>query len=530
MKILICDDDISVINVIEKQIDWTSLDIDTILRAYNGTVAKEIIEAERPNLILCDIEMPQSDGISVLKYVYNSGIPTEFMFLTCYESFEYAREAVRYGAKNYLTKPLDLKELYEALQTMVASAWKKTAEANRDAESKNREAASTNQVLSSLKDGICGTDEKKINEVLEQEHFPYRAESLWRILCLSADMTKGLDSGWDKGMMRYGLRSIAQEEIADRSDFSYLLVDSGEKLEYLLQFVPAEKYTENELESRCRRFIRVCEKQMNVSPVCLIGDVIRLSQTAEIYPRIRRRAKKLHLSYGKVFLLRDTDTQNAEDAMEVSADTSLDEKTILQYLKLQQKEKFVESVDKSVQAIIKKGKNTEQKLDQMHQDLLQTFYSCLRDNHIQAHVLFQDETLRELDENAERTGEDMISFASYLFEKSSEALHVFDESSDVIGSVKKYISEHFKEDIDRNGIASVAFITPNYLSKRFRIEIGMSLREYINQLRIEEAKRLLLSTNLSVSDIAVEVGYDNISYFSTVFRKLCGVSPVDWRG
>lgn len=170
MKILICDDDISVINVIEKQIDWTSLDIDTILRAYNGTVAKEIIEAERPNLILCDIEMPQSDGISVLKYVYNSGIPTEFMFLTCYESFEYAREAVRYGAKNYLTKPLDLKELYEALQTMVASAWKKTAEANRDAESKNREAASTNQVLSSLKDGICGTDEKKINEVLEHRN------------------------------------------------------------------------------------------------------------------------------------------------------------------------------------------------------------------------------------------------------------------------------------------------------------------------------------------------------------------------
>ena len=52
MKILICDDDISVINVIEKQIDWTSLDIDTILRAYNGTVAKEIIEAERIDLVI----------------------------------------------------------------------------------------------------------------------------------------------------------------------------------------------------------------------------------------------------------------------------------------------------------------------------------------------------------------------------------------------------------------------------------------------------------------------------------------------
>ena len=57
----------------------------------------------------------------------------------------------------------------------------------------------------------------------------------------------------------------------------------------------------------------------------------------------------------------------------------------------------------------------------------------------------------------------------------------------------------------------------------------MNLREYINQLRIEEAKRLLLSTSMSISEIASYVGYFNISYFSTVFHKLVGVSPFDWR-
>ena len=59
--------------------------------------------------------------------------------------------------------------------------------------------------------------------------------------------------------------------------------------------------------------------------------------------------------------------------------------------------------------------------------------------------------------------------------------------------------------------------------------MNMNLREYINQLRIEESKRLLLSTDLSVSEIATQVGYCNISYFSTVFHKLMGVGPFEWR-
>ena len=52
---------------------------------------------------------------------------------------------------------------------------------------------------------------------------------------------------------------------------------------------------------------------------------------------------------------------------------------------------------------------------------------------------------------------------------------------------------------------------------------------YYNSLKIKEAKRLLLSTNDAVSEIASKVGYANISYFSTVFRKQCGMSPIDWR-
>ena len=103
------------------------------------------------------------------------------------------------------------------------------------------------------------------------------------------------------------------------------------------------------------------------------------------------------------------------------------------------------------------------------------------------------------------------------------------DSENIIIRAKKFLDDNYRENIDRDDVAEVAFVTPNYLSKLFRNNMGMNLREYINQLRIEESKRLLLSTNMSVSEIASYVGYYNISYFSTVFHKLVGVSPAEWR-
>ena len=89
----------------------------------------------------------------------------------------------------------------------------------------------------------------------------------------------------------------------------------------------------------------------------------------------------------------------------------------------------------------------------------------------------------------------------------------------MISKVKRYITVHYRENIDRDIVASIAFVTPNYLSKRFRSEVGMNMREYINQLRIREAKRLLLSTDFSISKIASDIGFDNISYFLPFFAS-----------
>ena len=146
-----------------------------------------------------------------------------------------------------------------------------------------------------------------------------------------------------------------------------------------------------------------------------------------------------------------------------------------------------------------------------------------------ANSIFMNERVMEADQRSADSKNNMIAYADVLFAiQQNEVQDVLDSES-IIVRAKKYIDENFRENIDRNDVAAVTFVTPNYLSKLFKNSMNMNLREYINQLRIEEAKRLLLSTSLSVSEIASNVGYYNISYFSTVFHKIVGVSPYDWR-
>ena len=111
MKLLICDDDISTVGVLEHQIPWPSLGISRILQAYNGEAAIQIAVTEKPELIICDIGMPRKNGLDVLKYIRQQGLDSEFCFLTCYDDFACAKEAIRYGVSAYLTKPFELGEV-----------------------------------------------------------------------------------------------------------------------------------------------------------------------------------------------------------------------------------------------------------------------------------------------------------------------------------------------------------------------------------------------------------------------------------
>lgn len=524
MKLLVCDDDISTIDVIQSQLNCQELGIESILRAYNGEAAKEIIKRERPELILCDIGMPICDGIEVLKFIYDNNFYAEFAFLTCYEEFEYARKAVLYGATDYLTKPVDFDELNETLHRMIAAV-KEHRHTFENLEDPAIADARINNILRQIHDGFYGTNRKRINQVIQKNHVTaFNADTSYRLIYIAGDITEAIKDGWEREMLAYSFSRLSEEAITDYVGSVSTVVNVGEKYIYTTTFVRADKLSENECAQRARQFSRLCSLNLSITPVCLIGDENPLFKTADCIAILRTQMKKILLQAGSIYFLRDV--QNITE----SGISIIDEIQILRLIKQQDKPAYLDLVASVLDKIVYSHKDNSSMMTMLHQELLQVFYGCLRDNGLPIRTLFQSEQLRTLDQNAERSVSDMMNFASTLYDVTITELTRASEDTDMIGAVKRYILEHYREDIDRNDVAAVAYITPNYLSKRFRSEMGMSLREYINQLRIEDAKRLLLSTNATISEVASEVGYDNISYFSTVFRKMCGMSPIEWCG
>ena len=91
----------------------------------------------------------------------------------------------------------------------------------------------------------------------------------------------------------------------------------------------------------------------------------------------------------------------------------------------------------------------------------------------------------------------------------------------------EYIHEHFAEDITLSDLAEKVFISRNYLSHIFKKAIGESFNNYLTKVRMEKAKRMILEGKYLIYEIAERVGYKNIPYFSTLFKKTTGFNPTE---
>lgn len=102
-------------------------------------------------------------------------------------------------------------------------------------------------------------------------------------------------------------------------------------------------------------------------------------------------------------------------------------------------------------------------------------------------------------------------------------------TEDAIGKVKQYIDEHFCENITRDTLGEIVYLSSGYLAASFKKQMGISLGNYIIERRIEKAKELLAEGEFTVSEVAFAVGYDNFAYFSRLFKSKTGVMPKEYK-
>lgn len=209
----------------------------------------------------------------------------------------------------------------------------------------------------------------------------------------------------------------------------------------------------------------------------------------------------------------------------------LDEDYILQCLNKGSRVSTLEYLQKTLQHV-RQTMHSVEGFRNFQVELTQLVSKYLHDKKENMNSVIRDPIYLKLDMNAVKSEFSMVQWMSWLMNK------VFDLTQEerkektekkITDQVIDYIREHYTEDINRNTLSERFHFSPEYIGKMFRKDTGTSLNDYINSLRVEKAKHLLENTNTKVIDIALEVGFDTLPYFSSVFKKYTGVSPAEFR-
>ena len=170
-------------------------------------------------------------------------------------------------------------------------------------------------------------------------------------------------------------------------------------------------------------------------------------------------------------------------------------------------------------------------LKQGARELITVFSRAAIDSGADARSIFGEKQALEHRFAGITTTHDLSAFLAMAFDRFVS--YVFDFSafrhSNALHQITAYVRSHYAERLTLTGLAHHVWLSPSYLSAVFSQEMGMSLTAYVQTVRVERSKELLLTTHRSVADIAAATGFADQSYFTKVFAKATGMSPTQYR-
>ena len=162
------------------------------------------------------------------------------------------------------------------------------------------------------------------------------------------------------------------------------------------------------------------------------------------------------------------------------------------------------------------------KLDIKEQIIIEQILSCMIKENSQQNLWYDDYMKALLVE--------LLIFLSRCFSKEHlELQNDYANTNQKILNVISYINEFYMNDISLSSISKAFYVSPEYLARIFKKATGITCIEYINNVRIKEACKLLAKSNMKITEIFERVGFNNLAYFEKVFKKICGCTASDYR-
>ncbi|MCY9663477.1 response regulator [Paenibacillus alginolyticus] len=494
-KVIFADDEPFALEGIRLMVEWEELGFEIVGMFENGEEALACIEACKPDLVVTDIRMPVIDGLELIERVQKAGSDPVFIILSGYNDFEYARSALRYGVKHYLLKPALDREWDAIIQLVIQELQHREQQKVRNDLVANRLVPT--MLAQILRGEISATDEN-VGEILNP-------------LVLG-------DQGWR--YIHFEWLSGTEQELDARylqSQKVYPIDLFGNQEGLVMPSVPdIKEWAQHVYEDLRQRGIECC---LSIGP-----RVDSLRHIADSYAGALEASVHhfFHVSGGPLDYETIHHRQISYDLNAVSivddihiAIEALQEKRVCELIKqmfvmLSANKTAREVVHLLVIRIVLKSAAVIREMG-IDSEALPRVRDFLRREH---------RSLKEVEESLQ------VYMQQYL---SQLKQHKDKFSGHPLRVIERYIQEHYRETLTIKDIGERFFMNPVYLGQAFMKRCGVGIIEYIHDLRIHEAKRMLCESDETIRVIAEQIGYANYHHFLKEFEKRVSDKPAVYR-
>ena len=525
-KVLIVDDNLNDRNGLAELIEWHEMGIDEIFLAKNGKEGLEKALEFKPTLIISDVVMPIMDGLEMAEHIIEQMPNMKFIFMSCYDEADYIRKTLDYDSYGYLLKPINIEKLKETISRILNT---------------KRSEAETNEALADLRLKVEKNKEHvreivvqdivygNMNEenLLQLEDLQLNVRCKYTIIVINLDSDLNNDAGISC-MVLYALKTYIDSVVPDYMR-AHSFLQSKTSMVLIVYFdkeLGDNEITEQFLGLMTQIKDYANDKLKSNAIICLGELGSSLMDASNIYNNIEYAVRKNIYEMNNAIILAE-DENNKKEIIDYDIFTLKNE--IIGLFENEDIGKLEEFIC---------GYYEDRIYNKSY--LRQTTFILVSVLQI---VLFdRNESFVNVFGSDCMVWDKMASFDTILdikqwvlnvfvgaYQYLNERKTGIDKKVQIVNEIKHIIDTEYGKLDNVGQITDRLYLSSGYANRIFKKHEGLTIFEYLVNVRMEKAKDMLKNTDKKVQDIANEIGYSSRAYFTSLFYEYTGKTPSNYR-
>lgn len=537
-KVMIIDDEPIIRKGLKNIINWKQYDCEICAEAADGVEGAELIKSHCPDIVFTDIKMPEVDGLSMIKEIKDTVADSKIIILTGYRDFDYAQEAIKLGAFDFILKPSKIEELTDVVKRAIKEL--KFQRDRTEEIEKLKELYKQNlpilreRLLYDVLSGI-NTNEELIQAKMSLYGMDVENFTLLVVEndCEASDNCEREDP-YNSHLYQFGIINTFEETVSN--DFNIISVTLDDKrIAFIVKHPDTRSNYTDLIEKKCTYLQDIIANCFGFTVTIGIsseglGAMQLLFKLKECMEALEH---KFYIGNNSIICYKDLhsffrseDNSLLEGYQKLLSDGIKSGNELLVKKRLKDITDYIECCAGGINrenlknfycatvTIINNIRVSVSGAENNTKGLISKDISSL------IRMIEKSDNLKELNSILEEIS---LSVVSRVNKYNSKGIKL------IMQRALEFIEENYNEQISLNEIAEYTFVSTYYISRLFKKELGKNFVDYLNEIRITKAKELLKDLRYKTYEVAELVGITDAHYFSKLFKKYESITPSEYR-